>query len=117
MTNHRRRWLRDPMAREIRMAPCWFLAFVVVLGWIASSGMAAPQDDRSLEGMPWYDSDESKVQSVPLKPLESSDARHRDSDWIYVVPSPVGECRAELDQVGTYMVGKSCIPDRCVGPE
>lgn len=51
--------------------------------WLLATAVGA-QEEEMFQGVPWYDAQKSEVTSIPLDKLDSSDADHRDSDWVDV---------------------------------
>lgn len=46
--------------------------------------------DDILEEMPWYDTRAAEVKSVPLDSFESSNAEHRNTDWVHTPQTASG---------------------------
>ena len=46
--------------------------------------------DDILEEMPWYDTRVSEVKSVPLDSFDSSNAEHRNTDWVHTPQTASG---------------------------
>jgi hypothetical protein len=79
-----------PPGLESRLHLLWIASLAGTL--LVSCLMLSPadlgaQEQEMFKGVPWYDSDQSEVKSLPLDSLESSAADHRDSDWVHVPKS------------------------------
>ena len=75
------------------------------------------QEDEMFKGVPWYDAEKAEVTSVPLGSLESSDAEHRDSDWVHIPKSQQSTSNSFWDWLfGRNGNGSSNMPSGNVSP-
>ena len=82
--------------RESRIHLLRIASLVVTCLVLSTAGVEA-QEEEMFKGVPWYDSDTSEVKSLPLGSLESSDADHRDTDWVHVPKSQQSTNRSFWD--------------------